>query len=153
MHVEYAKAAPEDLVMRVTVHNRGPEAATVHLLPTLWFRNTWAWREGSDGELRRGAARRAPRARGQSGRRRARPARRRQWVCGGAPPVLFTENDTNAERLFGTENDSPYVKDGIGRYVVEGDAGAVNPRRSAPRRRPTTCSRSRRAARPPSGSG
>ena len=129
VHVEYAKAAPEDLVMRVTVHNRGPEAATVHLLPTLWFRNTWAWPEGSDGELEARPRLRAVRREHGVSLVDVEHARlgRRQWVCGGAPPVLFTENDTNAERLFGTENDSPYVKDGIGRYVVEGDAGAVNP--------------------------
>ena len=131
MQIEYAKAGEADILCRITATNRGPDAAPVHLLPHLWYRNTWSWgydrpkptlrdatvEDASDGVLR---------------------------VCGvhhhlgerwwsvraeGAEPakLLFTENDTNAERLFGTPNPSPFVKDGIHRAVVEGEAGAVNP--------------------------
>jgi Glycosyl hydrolase family 63 C-terminal domain len=122
--VEYAKASPEDILARFTAVNRGPETATIHLLPTLWFRNTWSWRKGS-----------------------YKPSLQSQWThrlglnvvavehaalgrwqlsCEGARELLFTENETNYERLFGSPNAGPFVKDGINDYVVSNDRASVN---------------------------
>jgi hypothetical protein len=120
--VEYAKAAPEDLLVRITVVNRGPDRAALHLLPTLLFRNTWS--EGAQRpELRR--------ARGHAGTsiiaaRHSQLGQRWLFVEGDTP-LYFTENETNCERLFGTRNGTPYVKDGIERRVVHAQDGAVNP--------------------------
>jgi hypothetical protein len=125
--VEYAKASPEDVLVLVSATNRGPDAARLDLLPTLWFRNTWAW--GRDD--RRPEIRSTDRADGwsslavSSGRHRLTPGR---LYCEGAPELLFTEVETNRERVFGAANHSPYVKDGINDYVVHGAAGAVNPK-------------------------
>ncbi|MGH9254102.1 MAG: MGH1-like glycoside hydrolase domain-containing protein [Vicinamibacterales bacterium] len=118
--VEYAKASPEDILIRITVTNRGPEPATLHVLPTIWFRNVW-----SDAEDR------------------PRPTLKqvdagilvashpdlgeRFFYADGAPALLFTENDTNTERLFHVANRIPYVKDGINDYLVHGHQHAVNP--------------------------
>jgi len=123
--VEYAKAAPDDILVRVTATNRGLEPADLYLLPTLWYRNTWAW-DTADPErprLRTGGP--------NTGRvtiEGDHPSLGRIWLyCEGAPELLYTENDTNAERLWGGANPSPFVKDGINRYVVEGRKDAVNP--------------------------
>jgi hypothetical protein len=119
--VEYAKEGPEDVLVRVTVHNRGPEAATIHLLPTLWFRNTWTWGDGPKPVLRaEGGTILAshPELGGMS------------LSCDGYPELLFTENETNAFRLWGQANPSPYVKDSFHQYVVEGKKEAVNPART-----------------------
>jgi len=126
---EYAKGDPDDLLIRVTVANRGPEAATVHLLPTLWFRNTWSWGRQGEGYWPRPVLRRAgPRAvvaeHAALGRYLLEAERAEAEV---EPELLFTENESNAERLFGTPNLQPYVKDAFHRRVVEGDRGAVNP--------------------------
>jgi hypothetical protein len=130
--VEYAKSSPEDMSILVTIHNRGPEVATLDVLPTIWFRNTWSWQKGSK-----------------------RPSLRSIGDCieidhrglnsnmvedlglyhlhaaaasdGTVPQWLFTENDTNSQRLFGMPNISPYTKDAFHRYVIEGELGAVNP--------------------------
>jgi hypothetical protein len=122
--VEYAKAAADDIVIRISATNRGPEAAALHVLPTLWFRNTWAW-----------------------GRHRARPALTLaeaidgaqvvraehgqlgvyHLVAAGSPRFLFTENETDTERLWAVPNATPYVKDGIGAAVVDGAGDRVNP--------------------------
>jgi len=119
--VEYAKAAVEDVLVRITVANRGPEPAELHLLPTLWFRNTWAWDPA--------AAR--PRLRAVEGTAAIEAEHAqlgRRWLaCEGDPMLLFTDNDTNAARLWGTPNAKPYVKDGINDYLVEGRKDAVNP--------------------------
>jgi hypothetical protein len=124
VEVEYAKAAPDDLLCRITVHNRGPDHAPVHVLPTVWFRNTWSFPPH-------------------------RPRPRLSSVTGGDHPavqadheelgrlflhaepgaeLLFCENETNAARLWGGDNATAHVKDGIGSFVVDGKAGAVNPR-------------------------
>src|SRR6266511_3784638 len=125
--VEYAKAAPEDLLVQITVHNRGPEEAVLHLLPTLWFRHTWSWAGG-------GAVPSLRQVAGPAGLAAVRAEHEElgvRWLyCDGGVPVLFTGNETNNERIFGTANDSPYVKDGIDRYVVHGEAAAVNPERT-----------------------
>jgi hypothetical protein len=124
--VEYAKAAPDDLLMLVTVHNRGPEDAPLHVLPTLWFRNTWSWGDG--------AAKPAldTEAVGDATAVRASHAELGEWLMYAADSskLLFCENETNHERLFGTANASPFVKDGINDYVVHGADGAVNPART-----------------------
>src|SRR5256885_9578170 len=116
--VEYAKASPDDVLVRITATNRGPDAAELHLLPTLWYRNTWSWDvpEPEKPTLRAGRP-----GVGHVTIEGDHPSLGPRWLyCAGAPELLFTENDTNAERLWGRPNASPYVKDGIGRYVVEG---------------------------------
>ena len=125
--VEYAKAAPDDILMLVTAYNRGPDPATLHLLPTLWFRNTWSWGDAVakpaiaalDGPAGLAAARASHDDLGE-------------WLfCADASAtLLFSENETNSERLFGTPNTSPYVKDGINDFIVDGVAAAVNPERT-----------------------
>ncbi len=128
--VEYAKAGPEDLLVQIRAINRGPEAAALHLLPTLWFRNTWSWRNGgSRPELNQASS--------QNGAsivcaHHTDPLFQEglsdyYLYCDAAPPILFTENETNNERLFGSRNASPYVKDGIDNFVVHGQHPAVNP--------------------------
>ncbi|GAA2207692.1 glucosidase [Nonomuraea monospora] len=121
--VEYAKAAPEDVLVEITVANRGPEQADVHVLPTVWFRKTWSWPGGT--------AKPAMRASGGSVVRAEHEELGTYHVYfqEGAP-LLFTENETNNERVFGSPNTAPYVKDGIGRHVVDGERDAVNPDRT-----------------------
>jgi hypothetical protein len=126
---EYAKADPDDIAIRITVANRGPEAATVHLLPTLWFRNTWAWgREGegysSRPELRRNGAASIIAEHPGLGRYELEAD---QPGLMASPALLFTENETNVERLFGSPNSQRYVKDAFHRTVIQGESGAVNP--------------------------
>ncbi len=118
--VEYAKASPEDILARVSVTNHGPERAEIHLLPTVWFRNTWSW--GNDQHTRPVLWKA-----GNGIELQHYYMGRRRLECEGEPELLFTENETNLHRLFGAPNASPYVKDGIGEYVVAGAAGAVNP--------------------------
>ena len=124
--VEYAKAAPDDILIRITATNRGPEPAELHLLPTLWYRNTWSW--DAAGPERPTLRSSAP-GTGHATIEAEHPSLGPRWLYGeGTGEVLFTENDTNAERLWGVvPNPSPYVKDGINRYVVEGRKDAVNP--------------------------
>ena len=121
--VEYAKADPEDLLIRISVYNRGPETATLHVLPTLWFRNTWSWEEGASRPSLRQA---------QEGVVSARHAELGEikLQCEGRPELLFTENDSNASRLWGQSNASAYVKDAFHDYVVSGKRNAVNPTRT-----------------------
>ncbi len=124
--VEYAKAAPDDIVMLVTAHNRGPDTATLHLLPTLWFRNTWSWGDEVDKPAISALV-------GTAGIAEARAAHDElgEWIfaADASAELLFTENETNNERLFDAPNASPYVKDAINDYVVHGATGAVNPGR------------------------
>jgi hypothetical protein len=124
VEVEYAKASPDDILMQVTAHNRGADDAELHLLPTLWFRHTWSWAGGTD----------QPSLRRLSGSTEFnavlaehRELGSRWCYADQAVPVLVTGNETNNERVFGTANDAPYVKDGIDRAVVHGEAAAVNP--------------------------
>ena len=130
--VEYAKAGPEDILVRITAANRGPEAAELHLLPTLWFRNDWsAW----IAETSRAAEK--PILKQNKAGKDANSVTASHPLLGefvlsydGEPELLFTENETNHERLFhGQKNESPYVKDGINDYVVQGDKEAVNPKK------------------------
>ena len=137
--VEYAKAGPDDILIRISATNRGPEPAELHLLPHLWFRNTWSWGGDATADATGRCLRRADR-RLASVAIVAEHAELGRYVlaCEGSPTLLFTENETNAERLFSAPNPTPYVKDGIHEAVVHGHPGAVNPARSAPRRRPAT---------------
>ena len=121
--VEYAKAAPTDLLVEITIANRGPAEAEIHVLPTLWFRNFWSWwREETKPSLRdasRSGAVAIAATDGQVGDY--------FLYCEGNARLLFTENETNNERLFGTANPTPYVKDGINDCVVMDRQSAVNP--------------------------
>ena len=122
--IEYAKASPDDVLVRLTIVNRGPEAAPLHVLPTLWFRNTWSWGRTGEGYWPK------PRlARAGDGAITAAHASlgRFRLTAEGRPALLFTENETNVARLFGAPNASPYVKDAFHEYVVHGRTDAVNP--------------------------
>ncbi len=125
---EYAKAAPEDILIRLTVANRGPDAAPLDLLPTLWFRNTWSWGRRGEGYSERPSIERVSATAVLAShptfgeyRLDLEPDGRK------APALLFTENETNVARLYGAGNATPYVKDAFHRRVVEGAADAVNP--------------------------
>jgi mannosylglycerate hydrolase MGH1-like protein len=125
---EYAKAAPDDMLVRITIANRGPEAARVHLLPTLWFRNTWAWgRTGGDYAPRPSIALAAPAELLATHETLGRFRLHADVETAGAPATLFTENETNAERLYGSPSRTRFVKDAFHRAIVGGDAGAVRP--------------------------
>ncbi|HEX7788385.1 MAG TPA: glucosidase, partial [Methylomirabilota bacterium] len=124
MFVEYAKAAPEDIFVRVTVANRGPDAAPLHVLPTLWFRNTWSW---GDANARPQLARADAPAGTVAVVARHPELGDRYLYAVGEPTWLFTENETNTLRISGTPGPSPWVKDGIDDHVVHGRADAVNP--------------------------
>ena len=138
--VEYAKADADDILIRLRVVNRGPEPATLHMLPTLWFRNTWSWEaRGSDQEPSNhgdgsggGKAHQRPHlwADGDAVVAEHPALGRYTLVAEGSPELVFTENDTNIERLYGATNPSPYVKDAFHRYVVNGERDAVNPERT-----------------------
>jgi hypothetical protein len=126
--VEYAKADPDDIVVRIEVINRGPDVAPIHLLPTLWFRNTWAWGRDSrrprlhavedDGGLDHSLVQAIHWRLGD------------HWLaCENKPDLLFTENETNTQRLWGVPSASQYVKDGINEAIVNGNTGTTNPGR------------------------
>ena len=121
--VEYAKADPEDMLVKITVHNRGPERAELHLLPTLWFRNTWSWEEATPKpSLRQVKDGTVVASHAQLGER--------TLDCEGSPELLFTENESNASRLWGQPNPSPYVKDAFHNFVISRKPEAVNPART-----------------------
>jgi hypothetical protein len=122
--VEYAKGDVEDILIRITATNRGPDRARLHVLPTIWFRNMWSW--GRPGPRPLLAA--SPDASHSVVLDDPRDGRRRLY-CDAGPELLFTENDTNAERLFGAASASPFVKDGFHEFVVHGRREAVNPDR------------------------
>lgn len=120
--VEYAKADVDDVLIKITIANRGPEAAEINVLPTIWFRNDWTW-GGSE-----------PTSRISSDAANAllieNDTLGKRWLhFDGVPELLFTENETNIERLFGSSNRTPYVKDAFNEYVVKGKTDAVNPER------------------------
>ena len=120
--VEYAKADAEDICIRITAANRGPQAADLHLLPTLWFRNTWSWaadmpKPSLSFDKKTNAVLSQESETGEFSF---------HFADGGTP--LFTENETNYEKLFAAKNSSPYVKDAFHRYLVNGETAAVNPR-------------------------
>jgi hypothetical protein len=118
--IEYAKAGPEDILLQITVHNRGGRKASVQVLPQLWFRNTWGW--GYD-DYRPTLVQTAP------GTVQAdhRDLGRYYFYCEGEAPLLFCENDSNGPRLYGLPGEGLYFKDGVNDYVVEGRTHAINP--------------------------
>jgi hypothetical protein len=121
--VEYAKESPEDILIQISVHNRGPEAAELHLLPTLWFTNEWSWQGVTERPSLRDVS---------PGARRVVEAVDPKlgecyFYCDGEPSLLFTENETNTQRIFGVPSRTPYVKDSFDSYVVHGQHEAVNP--------------------------
>jgi hypothetical protein len=119
--VEYAKANVEDILVKITATNRGPEEASLNLLPTIWFRNTWSWHQN-------GTAKPYLRSTSEGVIELNHPEPGKRWLyCDGAPELLFTENNTNTERLFNITNGASYFKDGINEYIVHGNQQAVNP--------------------------
>jgi hypothetical protein len=125
--VEYAKADVEDILIKLIVVNRGPEAATLHLLPSLWFRNTWSW--GKDD--------RRPTLRKTVGPKNCQCVELQHWqygkrwlLCAGQPQLLFTENETNYERVFAGESPTPFVKDAFHEYLIHKNQGAINPQQT-----------------------
>ncbi len=125
--VEYAKEGAEDILVKITAANRGPEAAELHILPTLWFRNDWAaW---TAAPAKKPMLRQINGPVGASTVAAAHPLLGDYTLfCEGEVPLLFTDNETNNERLFPNyPNASPYVKDGINNFVVQGNKAAVNP--------------------------
>src|SRR5881296_1786930 len=127
--VEYAKESPDDILVQISLCNRGKKAASLHVLPTLWFRNTWSWPGGGSKPVLRsvkGAKRSVIHAHHTD------PLFQESLTdsylyCEDTVPLLFTENETNHARLFGAANRSPYVKDGIHDYIIHGQKDAVNP--------------------------
>ncbi len=122
--VEYAKESPEDILIQLTIHNRGPEPAELHVLPTLWFRNLWSWYGKGD----KPALVQVPGSSAWSAVKASDAIQGEHYLyCEGSGPLLFTENETNTQRIFGVPNRSPFVKDGINNYIVHGQEGSVNP--------------------------
>ena len=125
---EYAKAEADDILVRITVVNRGPEPAPLHVLPTLWFRNTWSWGRDGEGYWPKPVLRASG-----PGRIEAEHASLGRYTLDAELPpdvtahLLFTENESNGARLFGVPDPQPYVKDAFHRYVIQGDHEAVNP--------------------------
>jgi hypothetical protein len=132
--VEYAKNTPEDVLIRITVHNRGQQSAPVYLLPTLWFRNTWFW--GLDDRplprpsLRQGNVSLVADSSSPFVEAQHPMLGQYHFYCGAADDLLFTQNETNFQRLFGVPNKTPYVKDAFHEYLVHGNLDAVNPERT-----------------------
>jgi len=122
--IEYAKATHEDILIRITARNRGPDFAELPVLTTIWCRNTWSWAPHAPRPCRNrdedlGDAQAIHLDHEQYGSR---------WLlCEATPEMLFTENDTNTQRLYGVPNAGPYVKDGINDYIVAGTKQTVNP--------------------------
>ncbi|MEO1207979.1 MAG: glucosidase [Cyanobacteria bacterium J06638_20] len=129
--VEYAKAGPEDILIQIAVVNRGPETKTLHVLPHLWFRNTWSWE--ADGI--KPTIKVSGHHEGFSTLEATHPALGTRWLhcqshdnwTSPGDRLLLTENETNYQKLFGADNATPYVKDAFHRYVIAGDTAAVNP--------------------------
>ncbi|KAF3885078.1 MULTISPECIES: MGH1-like glycoside hydrolase domain-containing protein [Nostocales] len=123
--VEYAKNSAEDILIQIQVVNRGPEAKTLHLLPTLWFRNTWSW----DGDATKPILQKNQVGHAQNTIEAFHPSLGKKWMYfEGETELLFTENETNTEKLFGFPNASPCVKDGINEYIIHGKQEAINPK-------------------------
>jgi hypothetical protein len=120
---EYAKASPDDVLVRITIANRGPEAAPIHVLPTLWFRNTWSWGRSREGYWAQPVIARD----GESRLVAEHPTLGRYRLeSDGSPQALFKENETNARRLYG-EARGPHTKDAFHEYVIHRRADAINP--------------------------
>lgn len=120
VYTEYAKNSPEDMLIRITVANRGPESATIHVLPTLWFRNTWSWKKGNEKPFLRAIGKATIEASQTS-------LGDYRWILEEEAPLLFTENNTNMMALYGVPNPNPFVKDAFHRHVAKGQLSVVNP--------------------------
>ncbi|KAM3098250.1 MGH1-like glycoside hydrolase domain-containing protein [Phormidesmis sp. 146-12] len=121
--IEYAKHSAEDVLIQITITNRGAEAKSLRILPTLWFRNTWSWNGVTDKPILH-----AQTDNGANVIEASHPTLGKRWLyVQGNPELLFTENETNCDRIFGCPNPSPYVKDSIHEYVMQGRKEAVNP--------------------------
>lgn len=122
--VEYAKESPQDILIQISVHNRGPEAAELHVLPQLWFRNEWSWHGSTERPSLRDISTSTARCVVEA----VDPKLGEYHLyCDGEAALLFTENETNTQRIFGVSNRTPYVKDSVNSYVVHGQKEAVNP--------------------------
>src|SRR5262249_55730210 len=112
VQVEYAKAGPSDTLLLVTVFNRGPEAAAIHVLPQLWFRNTWSWTSDT----------KKPSLHVDGGAVVARHEKLGEYrlYADGSPALVFCENETNSQRIFGFDAGPGFFKDGINEFVVNG---------------------------------
>ncbi len=125
--VEYAKATHDDILIKITLCNHGKESARLHVVPTLWFRNTWSWTQGTPKPS-------LEQITGPQGMSIVVASHaelgQRYLCCEGDVPLLFTENETNSQRLFNQANRTPYVKDGINNFIVQGQQDAVNPYRT-----------------------
>ncbi len=132
--VEYAKAEAEDICIKITAHNRSNEAAPLHLLPTIWFRNTWAW----DEEIVKPILKQKDIAVENLSVIELNEELRGNWelFCEGSSQLLFTENETNNEILFGSKNPTEFVLDGISDFVVDGKHSAVNPKQTGTKASP-----------------
>ena len=125
--VEYAKATDEDILIAINAYNRGSESQTLHILPTLWFRNTWSW----DGKAQKPSLKVIKSDGNVSIIEADHATLGKRWLyVEGSVELLFVDNETNSKLLFGIENATPYVKDGINNYAIEGQKEAVNPGRS-----------------------
>jgi hypothetical protein len=122
--VEYIKESPTDILIKITAHNRGNQQASLHILPHLWFRNTWSWDAGAPKPVLKRV--KSPKGYSVVKAREEHEGEYYLYVEGDAP-LLFTENETNSQRLFGQPNASPYVKDGINDYITKDEKAAVNP--------------------------
>ena len=123
--VEYAKATSEDILIRITAWNRGPETARLHLLPTIWFRNLWSWKD--DPEQIKPKLERMADVQGMPLMRVYHPQYGERWLFAeGSPQLLFTENESNLRRLFNAPNRGFYQKDGINDYVVKAQRYRIN---------------------------
>src|SRR4029077_6227252 len=116
-----------DILIKITAVNRGPEAAMLHVLPSLWFRNTWSW--GKD--LRRPSVQRATSVPESVCAELGHWKYGKRWLlCAGQPELLFTENETNYVRLFNSKNRTPYVKAAFHEYLIRGNKAVVNPQQT-----------------------
>jgi len=129
--IEYAKASEDDILIKMTAINRGPETSPLHVLPTLWFRNTWSWGY-PDGPMKDTPAK--PTIKRKAATKEYSTVEGHhpsggtyQLYAEGAPDLWFTENETNNQRLFGKPNNTPYVKDAFDRLLIHNDQNAVNP--------------------------
>jgi len=131
VQIEYAKGGPNDILIRLTISNRGPDASAIHVLPKLWFRNTWIWGCEHEGCTPKPIIKQV-----SAGKLELQHdtlgnffLKANQASDGSKPTLLFCENETNTQALYGKEQYTPYVKDALNRYLVEGDKNAVNPDR------------------------
>ncbi len=126
--IEFAKGAEEDILIRYTIHNRGPEKADVSVIPTAWFRNTWRWGYGEKGPMGDEEGKPSLKKASKTAIEIHHPVEGNYFLyCDEEPELIFTENETNKEKLYKTPNDTPYVKDAFHRYIVDKEREAINP--------------------------